>query len=73
MVRTPREILREESVTIAVQINGKLKATAEVQRDLSERETADAALAVAAVQEGIAGRPIRRTIVVPNRIVNVVV
>ena len=66
-------LLQEETVTIAVQINGKLKATAEVPRDLGESETADAALAVGAVQQAIAGKEVRRTIVVPNRVVNVVV
>ena len=66
-------LVREATITIAVQINGKLKATAEVPRDLGERETADAALAVAAVKEAIAGKEVRRTIVVPNRVVNVVV
>ncbi len=66
-------LLRDETVTIAVQINGKLKATAEVPRDLGESETADVALSVGAVQEAIAGKQVRRTIVVPNRVVNVVV
>ena len=66
-------LLQEETVTIAVQINGKLKATTEVPRDLGESETADAALAVGAVQQAIAGKEVRRTIVVPNRVVNVVV
>ena len=66
-------LLHEETVTIAVQINGKLKATTEVPRDLGETETADVALAVVAVQEAIAGKEVRRTIVVPNRVVNVVV
>ena len=66
-------LVREETVTIAVQINGKLKATTEVPRDLGESETADVALGVAAVQKAIAGKAVRRTIVVPNRVVNVVV
>ena len=66
-------LLREQTVTIAVQINGKLKATTEVPRNLGESETADLALAVGAVQQAIAGKPVRRTIVVPNRVVNVVV
>ena len=66
-------LVREETVTIAVQINGKLKATTEVPRDLGESETADVALGVVAVQKAIAGKAVRRTIVVPNRVVNVVV
>ena len=68
-----RALLQEQTVTIAVQINGKLKATTEVPRDLGESETADVALAVVAVQKAIAGKKVRRTIVVPNRVVNVVV
>jgi leucyl-tRNA synthetase len=67
------ELARDDAVTIAVQVNGKLRATISLPRD-SARETAEqAALADDNVRRVMAGRAPRRVIVVPNRIVNVVV
>ena len=66
-------LLIEDRVTIAVQVNGKLRGRIDVARDGEEGEVREAALAEAGVQRAIAGQEIRRVIVVPNRIVNVVV
>ncbi|MEE9251645.1 MAG: leucine--tRNA ligase [Alphaproteobacteria bacterium] len=66
-------LLTDEVVTVAVQVNGKLRATMEVARDLDEEKTAEAALSIANVQKAIAGRRVRKKIVVPNRVINVVV
>ena len=60
-------------VTIAVQVNGKLRATIDLPRDAAEDEAREAALASANVIAAMAGKPARKVIVVPNRIVNVVV
>jgi leucyl-tRNA synthetase len=62
-----------ETVTLAVQVNGKLRGTVEVPRDVGEDDARDAALALPNVIHALGGKPPRRTIVVPNRIVNVVV
>jgi leucyl-tRNA synthetase len=65
--------LVEDRVTVAVQVNGKLRATITLPRG-SDRATAEAAaLAEANVRRGIEGRPLRRVIVVPDKVVNVVV
>jgi leucyl-tRNA synthetase len=65
--------LVEDRVTVAVQVNGKLRATISLPRG-SDRATAEAAaLAEANVRRGIEGKPLRRVIVVPDKIVNVVV
>jgi leucyl-tRNA synthetase len=65
--------LVEQNVTIAVQVNGKLRGTLDLPMD-SDRETAEtAALALGNVVAAIGGKPVRKVIVVPNRIVNVVV
>ena len=62
----------EDSVTIAVQVNGKLRGTLTLARD-AETEAAEAtALALPAVQRLLDGRAPRKIIVVPNRIINVV-
>ena len=66
-------LARDETVTIAVQVSGKLRATIEVERDMDKTALETLALANDNVQRAMEGRPVRKVIVVPNRIVNVVV
>ncbi len=63
----------DESVTVAVQVNGKLRATIELPRDSGEEAAREQALADPAVQRLVEGKALRKVIVVKNRIVNVVV
>jgi leucyl-tRNA synthetase len=65
--------LVDDVVTLGVQVNGKLRGTIELPVDSGEVEVRAAALAVPNVAKVMAGRPPRKVIVVPNRIVNVVV
>jgi leucyl-tRNA synthetase len=66
-------LLVDESVTLAVQVNGKLRGTITIARDAAEQAAKDAALAVANVQTAMAGKQARKIVVVPNKIVNIVV
>ena len=66
------ELTRDEQVTMAVQVNGKLRATIEVPRDLASGAVEDAALALPQVARWLDGHTPRKVIVVPNRIVNIV-
>lgn len=63
----------EDSVKIAVQVNGKLRATLELPRDMDKDAAEQAALADVNVQRAMDGKPARKVIVVPNRVINVVV
>jgi leucyl-tRNA synthetase len=63
----------EDTVTMAVQVNGKLRGTVELPRDAAEDAAKAAALSLPTVAKALAGKAPRKTIVVPNRIVNVVV
>jgi leucyl-tRNA synthetase len=63
----------EDTVTIAVQVNGKLRATIELPRDSEQAAAESAALAQPTVQRAMEGKRPRKIILVPNRIVNVVV
>jgi leucyl-tRNA synthetase len=65
-------MLAEESVTIAVQVNGKLRATLDMPRDTAREEVEIEALALENVQRATDGKPPRKVIVVPNKVVNVV-
>ena len=62
-----------ETVTLAVQVNGKLRGTVILPRDAGEGDAQAAALALPNVISALGGKAPRKTIVVPNRIVNVVV
>jgi leucyl-tRNA synthetase len=65
--------LADENVTVAVQVNGKLRGTLDLPKD-SDRQTAEtAALSLGNVVAAIGGKPVQKVIVVPNRIINVVV
>lgn len=59
--------------TIAVQINGKLRAKFDVQVDTAKEVLEKLALEDENVQKWIDGKPIKKVIVVPNKIVNIVV
>jgi leucyl-tRNA synthetase len=62
----------EDSVTVAVQVNGKLRATIELPRDVGDEQAEEAALSQPAVQRSLGERAPRKVIVVKNRVVNVV-
>ncbi|BDG75137.1 leucine--tRNA ligase [Roseomonas fluvialis] len=66
-------LLVAESVKLAVQVLGKLRATIEVAVGASEESIFAAAEAEENVQRAIAGKPIRKRIHVPGRVVNLVV
>jgi leucyl-tRNA synthetase len=62
----------EDCVTVGVQVNGKLRGTVELPRDAEQKAAEAAALALPNVQRALEGRQVRKVIVVPNRIINVV-
>ena len=67
------ELMQENMVTIAIQIKGKLKDTIEVAKDMDKGAVEKLALASEKIQRAVGDNPIRKVIVVPNRIVNIVI
>jgi len=59
-------------VTVAIQVNGKLRDTVEVERDMGEGPLKELILSLEKVQRHLAEREIRKVIVVPNKLVNIV-
>jgi leucyl-tRNA synthetase len=62
----------EDVIVLPVQVNGKKRADVTVPRDADQKTVEAAALALEAVQRALEGRPPKKVIVVPQRIVNVV-
>jgi leucyl-tRNA synthetase len=67
------ELLKAATLTIAVQVLGRLRGTIEVAAEADEATVFAAALAEENVARAIGGQPIRKRIYVPGRIVNFVV
>ncbi|MEZ0223657.1 MAG: leucine--tRNA ligase [Alphaproteobacteria bacterium] len=65
--------LANDTATIAIQVNGKLRATITLPRDVAANDAEKAALGDPAVQKAMEGKTPKKVIVVPNRIINVVV
>ncbi len=65
-------LVQADSVTIAVQINGKLRGTIHVAREADEKTLREAAFALDGVKRALDGKEPRRVIIVPGRIVNIV-
>ncbi|MEE8585289.1 MAG: leucine--tRNA ligase, partial [Acidobacteriota bacterium] len=66
-------LIREKTVAIALQVNGKRRDEMEVPADTDKNRLEELALASEKVQKYLQGKTPRRVIVVPGRLVNVVV
>tara|TARA_R110000824_G_scaffold118960_14_gene271915 strand:+ start:33235 stop:35847 length:2613 start_codon:yes stop_codon:yes gene_type:complete len=66
-------LLVEDSVTIAVQVNGKRREELKIARDADQKSIEAAALALDKVEKAIDGKAIRKVIIVPDKIINIVV
>ena len=67
------DLVREETITLIIQVNGKLRDRLEVAAGTSKEELEGQALAAAGVAKYLEGREPKRVIVVPDRLVNIVV
>ena len=65
-------LLEENTVPMVLQVNGKLRDKLEVPKDISREELEKQALASAKVKTFLDGVTVRKVIVVPGRLVNIV-
>ena len=65
-------LLEENTVPMVIQVNGKLRDKLEVPKDISREELEKLALASAKVNIFLDGVTVRKVIVVPGRLVNIV-
>jgi leucyl-tRNA synthetase len=66
-------LLARETFELVIQVNGRVRDRIEVSSDMSEEELIAQARASARVQEFLDGKEIRKEIVVPGKLVNLVV
>lgn len=64
--------LLTDELTIAVQVNGKVRASLVVPRDMSDKELEERALKLPEIQKWTAGKETKKVIVVPGKVVNIV-
>jgi leucyl-tRNA synthetase len=65
--------LVQDTITMAVQINGKLRGTFEINAEAGNEEMEKAALTLENTQKHIAQKTVKKVIVVPGKLVNIVV
>jgi len=70
--KADRELVRSDSITIAVQVNGKRRGEIEIPRGAAQNEVERAALSLEPVLRALEGKALKRVIVIPDRIVNIV-
>lgn len=66
------DALSRDILTIAIQINGKLRGTMEADAGASKEDLEKAALADPVAEKHLAGKQVRKIIVVPGKLVNIV-
>lgn len=67
------KMLSSDEVTIAVQVNGKIRGSFEIEKDCDKAVVEKTALELPNVTKHLEGMDIVKVIVIPNRIVNIVV
>jgi leucyl-tRNA synthetase len=67
------EVAKADEVVIPVQVNGKVRARLTVPADASEEALRETALADEGVQSHIAGKSVKKVVVVNGRLVSIVV
>ena len=67
------DVAREETITLVVQVNGKVRERIEVAADITEEGARAAALASDKVQKWLEGKSVRKMIYAPQKLVNIVI
>jgi leucyl-tRNA synthetase len=67
------ELAKEDLIELVIQVNGKVRGRLQVTAGIPEEEAIEQALAQESVQRFVSGSSIRKTIYVPNRLVNIVI
>jgi len=67
------QVLKEEQVTIVVQVNGKLSGRIEAPQGIDEQSAVVRAMAIAKVKRCISGKKVKRVVFIQDKVVNIVI
>ncbi len=67
------KIIKEKTITLIIQINGKIRGKIEINNDISEEEAKELALSQENIKKWIGEKEIKKTIFVPQRLINFVI
>ncbi|MFW6319153.1 MAG: leucine--tRNA ligase [Bacillota bacterium] len=67
------KLMEESTITVVISVNGKVRDKMDVAKDLDKETMKEKALASTRIQDYINGKTIRKIIVVPNKLINIVV
>ncbi len=66
-------LIVENDITIPIQVNGKKRGEITISREADAKTVEAAVLALDTIQAALEGKPVKKVVVVPQRIVNVVI
>ena len=67
------KLIREEIITLVVQVNGKIRDKIEVEADISEEKAKELAISREKIKKWTRGKEIKKIIFVPQKLINLVV
>ncbi|MBI4383394.1 MAG: class I tRNA ligase family protein, partial [Nitrospinae bacterium] len=68
-----RELIRAEEILIVLQVNGKVRQKIVVEEGIGEEDLKARSLEDPKIKEWVAGKPVKKVVVVPKKLVNIVV
>jgi len=68
-----KELIKEDKITLVIQVNGKLRDTFEVKLNTSEEEAKKLTLEREIIKKRIDGKEIKKVFFVPNRLINIII
>jgi len=71
--KADHELIVENDITIPIQVNGKKRGEITISREADAKAVEAAVLALDTIQAALEGKPVKKVVVVPQRIVNVVI
>jgi len=67
------KLIKEKTITLIIQVNGKVRDKIEVEVDIPEEEAKKLAFSREKVQKWIGGKEVKKVIFVPGKLINIVV
>ena len=67
------KLIKAETITLIVQVNGKVRDKIEAQADISEETAKKLAISQKKVQNWLSGKEVKKIVFVPNKLINIVI